>query len=109
MNDHRPESVSASPVQQIVRGFILGLVGVIAIAVWAVNFEPVLRGDTPGGPWGTILRVFLCDAVPLATLLAIYRGISRNHNLEQVVFGIVRTMFWLRPAPTNELHREQTF
>lgn len=76
-----------------VRGTLIGVVAVAAIGIWAVNFELVLAGKAAGGP-GWLVRILLCEAVPIATLCTLYRGLGRNQTFEQIVAGIVGTIVW---------------
>lgn len=94
LEDYRPQS-PPRPIALVFRGLAAGVLGVVAIAVWAANMEEVFQGRARGGAAGAILRVALCDAVPLATLFAIYRGIGRNDSFEAMLRGILTTTLTL--------------
>lgn len=76
----------------VTRGFLAGLLGVAAIYVWAANFEVALGGKENGGPVWIAVRLILCDAIPLATLITIYRAIGNNQSFDQIVRGIVHSV-----------------
>lgn len=75
-------------------GAFLAAIGVAAMAVWAVNLEPILSGNFKGGIAGFVLRLLLCEAVPLAALGSIFRGVCENQGTEAILRRVVRTVFW---------------
>lgn len=93
-------------VLSFTRGAFVGLISVAAIAVWAINLEVVLAGNGSEGSVGRIVRLVLCDAIPLATLCAIYRGVGHDRSLEGIVRSILGTVFWFgrRRKPAAERH-----
>jgi hypothetical protein len=100
-NMHEPSRFRGA-VFEILRGLLVGIIGVAAIAVWAINFEPVFLGKASDGVFVMILRVVICDAIPLAILCAIYQGISRNDTLAGILRGILSTVFWFRARPSTD-------
>lgn len=82
-------------VRSVARGVIGGMLGVAAVAVWAVNFEAVMTGNVAGGLPGLFARIFLCEAIPLAILCAIHTGIGKNESLEQTISSLVSRIFYL--------------
>lgn len=80
-------------IRSAVHGVIGGLLGVVAIGVWAVNFDSVLHGDSEGGVFVFLGRLLLCEAIPLATLGAFHAGIGANdpteHTLRRLLGRIV--------------------
>lgn len=80
---------------EMTRGVFVGVLAVAVIAAWALSFEPIFL-DATISPISKLARIMLCDAIPLATLLALYRGIGRNDSTEGIVFGIFRAIFLVR-------------
>ena len=97
MQDLNKASSDEQGFLSFLRGTFIGLIGITAIGVWAINTEMVLTGRTTGGALEAVIRVILCDAIPLATLLAIFRGITRNKTAEEDVRGIIGSVFWFVP------------
>lgn len=101
---HSDESTGRG-VLSFIRGAFLGMLGVAAIAAWAVNLDIVLSGNG-AGPFANALRLVICDAIPVATLCAIYRSLGKNSSIEGTVHSILGTIFWLprvlrRPASVD--------
>jgi hypothetical protein len=94
MSRTRTKPAAGPQFRSFFRGAFIGIIGVAAIAVWAINLEIVLAGKAPGGLTATLVRVILCDAIPLATLIAIFRGIASDHTAEGFVRSIVNAVFW---------------
>lgn len=76
------------------RGVFVGAIAVLAIAVWAVNFDAMFSADGKESVLAIAVRAMLCDAIPIATLFAVYRGISQNRSAEGILKGILRAIFW---------------
>jgi hypothetical protein len=90
--DKRPST--GQQLRAFLRGAFIGIIGVVAIAVWAINLDVVLTGNAGEGMSGRLIRLILCDAIPLATLITIYRGIATDRNAESVLRSIVGSLFW---------------
>lgn len=76
------EDAGEKAVKSIFHGAIGGLLGVVAVAVWAVNFDSIMNGDGEGGWPVLVVRILLCEAIPLATLCAFHTGIGANLSTE---------------------------
>lgn len=98
-------------VAEIARGAFAGVMGVIAIGVWAVNFEPVFAGNGAGF-FSAMTRVALCDAIPIATLCGLYNGLGKNQTIEEMTRDILRSILWFCGGflfvhtPVEELSQE---
>ena len=88
---------------EVGRGLFVGCVIVLAVGVWAISFEPVFLSDEPISPIAFFLRIALCDAVPLATLIALYKGVGRNESAEHISNRILRTVL-RRPAREPDVY-----
>jgi hypothetical protein len=77
----------------LLRGMLAGLLGVAAVAVWAVNVHFLFAPGPPRSLWSIILMVVLCDLVPFVTLVCVFRAISTGQSAEQMVGSIFRGIF----------------
>jgi hypothetical protein len=77
----------------VLKGLFFGALAVTAIIVWAVNVDQVISGNDDGLvlAW---LRMMLCDAIPLATLVALYRSVGNDQPLHRTVVTLFATIFW---------------
>lgn len=77
----------------VLKGLFFGALAVAAIIVWAVNVDLVITGndDALAVVW---LRMMLCDAIPLATLVALSRSVGTNQPLDRTVAALFSTIFW---------------
>ncbi|MFO0949391.1 MAG: hypothetical protein U1D30_26335 [Planctomycetota bacterium] len=87
------EEATGRGVLAFLRGTFLGMLGVAAIAVWAINLDIVFSGNG-AGPVANTFRVILCDAIPFAILCAIYRNMGKHSTVESTVQSILATIFW---------------
>lgn len=81
-------------VRSILHGAIGGIVGVVAVGVWAVNFDSIMNGDGEGGWPVLIVRILLCEAIPLATLGAFHAGIGSNLSTEATLRQLLGRMLY---------------
>ncbi|QDU64712.1 hypothetical protein Pan216_56030 [Planctomycetes bacterium Pan216] len=108
LNVEDPMKTPHEAASRFMRAVLIGSVGLGAIAVWAINFEPVVNGDIVRAPFLTIFRIVICDAIPLAALVYIYRSIGKNEGIEDTLRGMLASM--MRPImgqAANRLIREE--
>lgn len=91
---------------RIVRGAMLGTITIAAIAVWSITFEPVLLGKVHEGWFMLLVRIFFCDAVPLAILLGAYRALGTDESCEKTIRGIIGSVLWFIPREPPRPHEE---
>jgi hypothetical protein len=78
----------------LLRGMFFGTIAVFAVAVWAVNMGETLEGVGQPGVFAMILQFVLCDAVPLATLIAAFRMLGSDRSAEATLRSMLRAVFW---------------
>lgn len=78
----------------LLRGMLFGGIAVAAVMVWAVNLGESLDGNNRDGAFAFVLRFILCDAVPLATLLAVFRSVSSRQTIEGLLQSMLSTVLW---------------
>lgn len=89
----------------IIKGILIGLLGVVAILVWAVNIELALKPGKEAALWGKMLRVILCDLVPFATLIGLYKGLGQNSSMEDTLKGVFAHTVGKRSGPRQPTDR----
>lgn len=92
-NGPATSSGSGTVVSGILRGALLGVVGAVALAVWAMNMEWIFAGNA-GNLGEKVVRLLLCEAIPLATFIAVYNGIGRERSLREIFCGILASVAW---------------
>ena len=95
-----------STMTSLFRGLIAGLIGIVALAIWAVNFEAIFNPNRNDTTIVLFLRILVCEAIPIATLVSIYASVFRGKTLEDLVFSILRTVFWFWKPRTSTMQDE---
>lgn len=95
---HQDDRFADAFVWPLARGVFAGGIAVAALVVWAVNFEAFLNARENGGMALALIRMVICDAIPIAILFITYRWLSSGRNSEGLMHSIVGAI-GLRPTP----------
>lgn len=90
--EHAQRRGASNDLWSALRGVFLGLLGVATIAVWAFNLEKVFGKNRPDG-LEVILRLLVCDAIPLAIMIAIWRCLAHDESMEASTRRILGSIF----------------
>lgn len=94
----------------VIRGGFAGGIAVMAIAVWAINFEAFVNAKGQMGLALALLRLVICDAIPLAILLITLAWLAKTSSSESLLRTIVDSLFFIcRPSTVTELEDDAGF
>lgn len=95
---HHDDRFADRVLYPMLRGCLAGAIAVAAIAVWAVNFEAFINAKGQGNLFFAMIRLAVCDAIPLAIVFITFRWLSHSGNSEGLLSTIVGSVFVLGAA-----------